>query len=227
MGTRARRARPSPVAVLFSGGTDSTAVAIHLLRRGRATRLLTFDNGAEKWLELAGYKAGFIQRRFPGLCTWELLDSTALFRDLAVVPMVEDVKRFGGGGNLVCCGCKLAMLCKTIVYCRRHGIREIADGFQKGQDYYPEQTQDYIAPADRFARAYGIRYLHPFWERPELKQDAIVLEGAVPPAPIQPWCLFGCNPILDKTSIGPYVESKLPRMRAYVDAALRQKKKRG
>ena len=217
--------KPSPVAVLFSGGVDSTAVAIHLLQEGREAHLLTFDNGAEKWLELAEYKAGFIRRQFTGRCTWELLESTSLFHDLAIAPMVEDVQRYGKGGNLVCCGCKLAMLCEAIVYCRRNGIREIADGFQKGQDYYPEQTADYIVPADRFACSYGIRYVHPFWDHPELKQERITLDGAVPPAPVQPWCLFGCNPILDKKCIRPYVASKLPAMKAYVDAALGSKKR--
>lgn len=212
--------KTSPVAVLFSGGIDSTAVAVHLLQEGRETHLITFDNGAEKWLELAEYKAGFIRKRFPGLCTWELLDSASLFHDLAIAPMVEDVGKYGKGGNLVCCGCKLAMLCEAIVYCRKNGIGEIADGFQKGQDYYPEQTPDYIVPADRFARSYGIRYIHPFWDHPELKQEKITLAAAVPPSPIQPWCIFGCNPILEKECIHPYVESKLPAMKSYVDTAL-------
>ena len=217
--------KPPRVAILFSGGADSTAVAVHLLQEGHEAHLLTFDNGAEKWLELAGYKAEFIRKQFPALCTWKLLDSTALFHDLAIAPMVEDVGRYGKGGNLVCCGCKLAMLCEAILYCRRNGIKEIADGFQKGQDYYPEQTPDYIVPADRFARAYGIRYVHPFWDHPELKQDKITLGAAVPPVPIQPYCIFGCNPILNKKYIRPYVESKLPAMKAYVGAVLGLKKR--
>jgi hypothetical protein len=209
-----------PVAVLFSGGTDSTAVAIHLLQEGREAHLLTFDNGAEKWLELAEYKAGFIRKQFPGRCTWELLDSTSLFHDLAIAPMVEDVKKHGKGGNLVCCGCKLAMLCEAIVYCRENGIPEIADGFQKGQDYYPEQTEEYIVPAGRFARSYRVRCVHPLWGHPELRQEKITLRGTVPPSPMQPWCLFGSNPILDRRSIRPYIESKLPAMKASVDAGL-------
>jgi len=212
--------KPLPIAVLFSGGVDSTAVAIHLLREGREARLLTFDNGAEKWLELAELKAGYVRKRFPGLCTWELLDSTSLFHDLAIAPMVEDVKKHGKGGNLVCCGCKLAMLGEAIVYCRGNGIPEIADGFQMGQDYYPEQTEEYIVPAGRFARSYRVRYVHPLWGRPELKQEKITLEGAVPPSPIQPWCLFGGNPILDKRHIRPYIESKLLALKAYVDAKI-------
>ncbi len=224
MSAGAKKAKPSPVAVLFSGGADSTAVAVHLLGEGREAHLLTFDNGAEKWLELAEYKAGFIGKRFPGACTWKLLDSTRLFRELAVAPMAEDIRRFGKGGNLVCCGCKLAMLSEAVVYCRRSGIRELADGFQRGQGYYPEQTADYMVPADRFARSFGIRCIHPFWDRPGPEQERVALAAAVPPAPVQPWGLFGGNPILDKGDIRAYVESKLPAMRAYVASALGRKR---
>jgi hypothetical protein len=205
------------IAILFSGGVDSTATAIYYLKKGYEAHLLTFDNGAEKWLDLAEYKANWIKKQFPERCSWRLLDSTYLFHELAIRPLEQDVKEHG---NLVCCGCKLAMLCEAIVYCKENGITELADGFQKGQDYYPEQTPDYMVPADRFARGYGIRYLHPFWDHPGLKQDHVTLSGAVPPSPIQPYCIFGCNPILDKKHIRPYVMSKLPAMRKYVTAAL-------
>ncbi|MCX6356725.1 MAG: 7-cyano-7-deazaguanine synthase [Candidatus Aureabacteria bacterium] len=215
--------RAKTIAILFSGGTDSTATAVYYLQKGYAAHLLTFDNGAEKWLELAEFKAHLITKQFPGRCVWKLLDSTLLFHDLAIVPLVDDVKKYGGRGNLVCCGCKLAMLCGAIIYCRRHGIAQLADGFQKAQDYYPEQTPDYMIPADRFARAYGIRCLHPFWEHPDLSQDHITLSGAVPPSPIQPYCIFGCNPITDRKFIRPYVESKLPAMRQYLTRGLKSK----
>jgi len=210
------------VAVLFSGGVDSTAAAIYYLKRGYEARLLTFDNGAEKWLELAEYKADWIRKQFPERCSWRLLDSTHLFHELAIRPLEQDVKKYG---NLICCGCKLAMLCEAILYCRRNGISDLADGFQRGQDYYPEQTPDYMVPADRFARAYGVRYSHPFWDHAELRQDQITLGGAVPPSPIQPYCIFGCNPILNKEQIRPYVMSKLPGMRAYLNAAMKGLKK--
>lgn len=209
------------VAVLFSGGADSSAVAVYYLQKSYFTHLLTFDNGAEKWLELAEFKANLIIKRFAGRCVWRLLDSTLLFHDLAIVPLVDDIKRFGGGGNLVCCGCKLAMLAEAIRYCRENGIIMLADGFQREQDYYPEQTPAYMGPADKFAGAYGVRYAHPFWNRPELVQSSVVLSGGVPPSPIQPYCIFGNNRILDRKYIGPYVKSKLPAMKKYLDNRLK------
>ena len=210
-----KQAQPTPVAVLFSGGADSTAVAVQLLREGREVRLLTFDNGAEQGLERAGEQAARIRRRFGGRSTWELLDSSALFRNLAIAPLAEDVRRHGRGGNLVCCGCKLAMLAQAIVYCRRNGIGELADGFRRGQSFYPEQTEEYIAPTDRFALSYRVRCLHPLWDRPRPQPEK------AGPSPRQPRCLFGENPIRDRSGIRPYVESKLSALKAYVDGALR------
>ncbi|MDD5555729.1 MAG: 7-cyano-7-deazaguanine synthase [bacterium] len=205
------------VAILFSGGVDSTAAAVYFLKRGCRAHLLTFDNGAEKWLELSEYKAGWIARQFPGRCTWRLLDSTHLFHELAIKGLEEDVRRYG---NLVCCGCKLAMLTEAMLHCRRNGIGRIADGFKREQDFYPEQTPDYMVPADAFARRFGFSCEHPFYEFPDLVPGHLTLGGAVPTTPVQPYCLFGNNPVLDKRSIRPYVESRIPLMERYFERAI-------
>ena len=205
------------IAILFSGGYDSSAVAAYYLKRGRVAHLITFDNGAQKWLELSEYKAESIEKRFPGRCSWRLLDCTFLFHEIAIKTLESDVREFG---NLVCCGCKLAMLAEAIIYCRKNGIAELADGFRKEQDYYPEQTPDYMTRADRFAAAYGIDYLHPLWDHPGLTPQQMALDAAIPTSAMQAYCLFGQNPVREKRFIGPYVESKLPALKAYVERAL-------
>ncbi len=41
------------VFILFSGGQDSTSVAVHFLEQGYFVHRITFDNGAERWLNLS------------------------------------------------------------------------------------------------------------------------------------------------------------------------------
>ncbi len=206
------------IALLFSGGVDSSAVAIHYLKAGRTVHLLTFYNWAEKGMDLAQYKASIIAEKFPGQSTWKLLDCSQLFHDLAILTLEKDVKKYG---NLVCCGCKIAMLCQAIIYCRKNRIRELADGFRKEQRYYPEQTQAYIKPNDAFAAKFGISYLHPLYNYTGHEEEVLMHEFAISPAPIQPSCLFGNNRISNQKYIGPYVLSKLTMARAYVKEALR------
>lgn len=206
------------MAVLFSGGADSSAVAVQYLQAGRTVHLLTFYNWAERWMDRGQYKAEIIAAKFPGRCVWNLLDSGDLFHHLAIVSLETDIRKYG---NLICCGCKIAMLCQAILYCRRHRIRDLADGFRKEQRYYPEQTRAYMKPTDSFAAEFGISYLHPLYQVTSAQEERLVREAGITTDPIQPSCLFGNNRILDQTHIGPYVRSKLPLARAYVAAELK------
>ena len=205
------------VFILFSGGQDSTSVAVHFLKQGYFAHLITFDNGAERWLNLSEYKGKSIEKQFPGHCIHKILDCKPFFKELAIRPLEEDMKKYG---YLVCCGCKLAMLTEAILYCKKNGIIEIADGFKQEQDYYPEQTPEYMDLADDFARQYGITPLHPLYG-PDGPDPADFADGgSFPVPPLQAACLFGENPILNKEFIEPYVRSKLPAMHEYIRAAL-------
>ena len=72
------------IVLLFSGGLDSTAVAIQFLQRGINVKMLTFYNGAQKWLDLAQAKAAYIMKNYPTQASWEMRDCTFLFHELAI-----------------------------------------------------------------------------------------------------------------------------------------------
>ena len=98
-------------------------------------------------------------------------------------------------GTLVCCGCKLAMLAEAILFCREHGIRELADGFRREQIYYPEQTAEYMVPAGRLAQSFKVRYVHPLYEAKDADVHRMAAEEGLPPVALQPSCLFAFNRI--------------------------------
>lgn len=206
------------VAILFSGGADSTATALHYLQKKRPVALLTFYNGAESMMDLARYRAGLLRERFGDLCGWEQRDVKDLFHCLAIRTLEPDVKKYG---TLVCCGCKLAMLAEAILFCREHGIRELADGFRREQDYYPEQTAEYMVPAGRLARSFKVRYVHPLYEMKEEAVRQAAAESELPPVALQPSCLFAFNRIRPSVKIRNYVNSKLPAVRAFLKQRLR------
>lgn len=204
-------------AILFSGGADSMAVAIHYLRRKQPVALLTCYNGAESMMDMAKYRAGLLREKYGTLVHWEQRDVKDLFHRLAIQSLEPDVKRYG---TLVCCVCKLAMLAEAILLCRERGLRELADGFRREQIYYPEQTGEYMTPAGRLARSFGIRYVHPLYEATDADVHRMAAEEGLPPVALQPSCLFAFNRIRPSAKIRQYVNAKLPAARAFIKKRL-------
>lgn len=209
---------PAGIAILFSGGADSMATALHYLQKKRPVALLTLYNGAESMMDMAKYRAGLLREKFGDLCSWEQRDVKDLFHRLAIQTLEPDVKKYG---TLVCCGCKLAMLAEAILFCREHGIRELADGFRREQIYYPEQTAEYMVPAGRLARDFNVRYVHPLYETRDAAVHEAAAKAGLPPVALQPSCLFAFNRIQPSAKIRKYVNDKLPAVRAFVSKRLR------
>lgn len=157
------------IALLFSGGADSMSAAVYYLKAGDRVKMVTFDNGAERKFENSKKTAELIRKKFPGQVSWQLQDSSALFKKMGIVNIDKDIQKYGD--SLVCCSCKLAMLAEMIVYCRKNNIKVIADGFNKNQLYYPEQLPEYMEPAGELTRKYGITYEHPIYGLSRAKRD--------------------------------------------------------
>jgi len=205
------------IVLMFSGDLDSTAVAVQSLQKGSIVHMLTFNNGAQKWLDLAQAKANYVIKKFPDRTSWEILDCTFLFHELAIKTLENDIRKCG---NLVCVACKLAMLTEAILYCKEHGITKIVDGFKKSQDYYPEQTPEYMDATYRFASEFHISYEHPLWD--DLMQDLedVALSGDIPNSPMQPYCLFERNQVTDHSYIAKFVETKIELAKVYLQTRI-------
>lgn len=200
------------VLILFSGGIDSTATSLYYLQKGYKAQLITFDNGAEKELDKSEHSADLIKQKFGKRCSWKLLNSSLLFHKIAIKNLEQDVKKYG---NLICCGCKIAMLAEAIIYCKKNGIKIIADGFEKGQTYYPEQTPEYIGATNSFAKEFGISCEHPIYNMSSKEIRDVVINAGIREKPRQAFCLFGFNRVKNK-NIRKYVQDKLPIARQYI-----------
>lgn len=205
------------VLILFSGGADSTAAAAYYLLKNYYAELVTFDNGAQRAMGNSEEKARAIIARFPDRCSWKIFNCIALFHKIAIKNLEQDVTKYG---NLICCGCKLAMLAQAVIYCAATGIKTIADGFVKTQTYYPEQTPEYIEVTRKFAAEYGITYEHPLYRMRAEKIRELAVEAGIPPEPLQAECLFGLNKTKN-SRIREYTTVKLPDVRSYITRKLK------
>ena len=107
------------------------------------------------------------------------------------------------------------MLAESIVICRKKGIEIIADGFEKRQKYYPEQTPDYMEVADSFAREFGISYEHPIYDLSKKKIKGMIESAGIKGKPAQASCLFAFNRMVNE-NISEYTRIKLPIARTYI-----------
>ena len=207
------------VAILFSGGADSMAAAVHYLKNGYSVKLLTYDNGAEREFEKSEKTAGAIKKAFPGKVVWLLKDSRDFFKKLGIAEIDKDIKEYGD--SLICCSCKLAMLSEAVVYSVKNKIKIIADGFNRNQLYYPEQVPEYMNITGRLTEKYGIKYEHPIYGFSRIKRDALIRSAGIKAKPEQASCLFAFNRVRNDR-VGEYTKTKIPQAVRYINKKLEE-----
>jgi predicted subunit of tRNA(5-methylaminomethyl-2-thiouridylate) methyltransferase len=219
-----QRAQPAgkQVALLFSGGRDSSLACALLARKGCKIHLLTYDNGAILSSDLAEIRHRELVARFPdAMVKWRVLPSYGLFKELALTPLEEDFRRYHT--NLVCMGCKMAMHTLSLVYCLEHGIRMIADGYTGYQKDWVEQMPEAIQAIRRFHQSHGVKYVNPIYDftSQELVKKKLFAFG-LSPKPLEGSCLFGGTfSIPDPANVVAYIKAKLPICQQFIKDSMR------
>jgi hypothetical protein len=148
------------VALLFTGGLDTTLAALRLAERYRRVHLLTFDNGL-----CLGTRA-FPRRRVEEL--HRLLGDAILHRTISVretfrhlrADLLPLIRRYHTP-QVIDQLCKLSMEVGAVVYCLEHGVAVVADGASPFQTEFVLQTADYGREVERFMASYRIATLAP------------------------------------------------------------------
>jgi hypothetical protein len=130
----------SPVAVMFSGGRDSSLAACLLARNGSPVHLVTTASG----LSLGGddlvqHRVRELREIFPDeIVRWSTLNVAGLIRRIAFAEIERDFAEFKC--NMLVLGTQLASLSAGVLYCRQHDIRTLVTGYTRYQDDFLEQT---------------------------------------------------------------------------------------
>lgn len=150
------------VAVLFTGGRDSSLVACLEALQGKEVHLLTCNSGIGIRSELSEIRVEELKNRFPEeIFGRTILPTYGLFRSIAISNLEDDFKRWGV--NLVLLGDKLAIHAAATVYCLQHGISRIVDGCVGYQKDLAEQKNVAINLLKSFEEIYGINYECPIY----------------------------------------------------------------
>jgi hypothetical protein len=157
---------PRHVAVLYSGGTDSTLVACQAAEAFERVHLLTYRRLGMFNLEHSERNVAALKERYgaerivrpPRYCV------DKLFRHVSYERFLPDLLRFRGQLLTTCGLCKLAMHLRTLAYCVDNGVGTVWDGANKHMTIFPMQMAPVLERLRGVYASAGIRYENPVFD---------------------------------------------------------------
>ena len=153
------------VAVLFSGGTDSTLTASLMLDEYEFVDLITFDRFGLFHTQNSGITAQVLIDKYgPSRVSHQILRFDKLFQHVSYHRYLKDIIEHGFFSLSTCGLCKLAMHLRAISYCLDNGISIVSDGANKGMHIFPAQMKEVLAELTKLYSHFGIKYHNPVYD---------------------------------------------------------------
>ena len=132
--------KPDEIALMFSGGVDSTATAVMLAERYDKVHLVTYRNGYGHWHHhRSGMRLDELNQRLGNKFTYTLISTKGYFDKVIVDTVLADYRRYKSG-FIWFMGCKLAMHMRSIAFCLEHGLTITTDGSNSDTAEMVEQS---------------------------------------------------------------------------------------
>ncbi len=170
------------IAVLFSGGCDSTLASAIAAERASEVRLLTYRR-------LGIFKAGAplamadrLKKKYPGTAfRFEIMDISREYSQLCYENYFVNIMKHGIKLVSVCGLCRLAMHWRTIIYCLENGINEVYDGAVEKAKTFPEQNRRIMIDSVKTLYShFGIDYSNPVYGLGEHVEEELYKKGIIP-----------------------------------------------
>lgn len=226
------------IALMFSGGVDSTMAACLLAEQYDCVHLLSYHNGhgtahmgktRDRVVEL---RARYGHDRFAHTLT----TTKKLMETVVVDDLVETYAEYRSG-FIWCMGCKLAMHARSAIYCLENGITEMSDGSSGSTQEMVEQMLVSLSLIRGFYAHYGITFSTPVYDIPREEEQRTLrgrgfrmgLQVLGRNVGIQPSCyagllyyapymLFHKAPKHDEAAVARFIEDRSRRAHGIVDA---------
>jgi len=171
-------------ALLFSGGTDSTASAALTAADFPEVHLLTYRRLGMRSAENAAHNYRRLQERFPQVAfVHRLFETTALARRITEHRRWHYLRRYGFFTLQNCGFCAVVNHVATAAYCLRHGIANTADGITRDWPFFPGHMKRVIELLEAWYLRFGITYRTPVWEYAIAEPPRYIDKIFPPPAP--------------------------------------------
>ncbi len=205
-----------PVAVMFSGGRDSSLTTCLLHQRGYEVSLVTTSSGTAFGEELVSFRVDELRRALGANLPWFRVSTPGLFRSVAIADIERDFQRWST--NLIILGAQFASLTEGIVHCIRNDIDTLAAGYVKYEQDYHEQSPVAVAWLREFCSNFGITLELPVYDY--TSSDHVkyaLLNFGVSTKSLEAVSLFGDSfSAASPKVIEEYLDTKSPTCRSYI-----------
>jgi hypothetical protein len=132
--------KPNEIALLFSGGVDSTATAVMLAERYDKVHLVTYRNGYGHWyMHRSADRVLELNRRLGDKFTHTIISIKDYFDRILVNKVMEDYADYRSG-FIWFMGCKMSMHMRSAIFALEHGLTRMTDGSNSDTDEMVEQS---------------------------------------------------------------------------------------
>ena len=156
--------RPNEIALMFSGGIDSTATAAMLAERYDRVHLVTYKNGyGHYYHHRTRQRVDELNRKLGNKFYYSLISTKTHFDEILVDHVVQDYKQYHSG-FIWFMGCKMAMHMRSALYCLEHGLVRMTDGSNEDTNEMVEQMLISLALFREFYANNGVKFGTPVYE---------------------------------------------------------------
>lgn len=153
------------IAVLYSGGTDSTCAAALVAEGFERIHLLTYSRFGIFCAEHTDVNAAKLRDKFgKDKFVHRVINIDRLFRETSYSGYMPALVKHGFFLLTTCGLCKLAMHIRTLAYCLDNKISCVCDGANKNMDYSPDQMREFTEELKKLYSRYNIEYTTPVYE---------------------------------------------------------------
>ncbi len=156
--------KQNEIALMFSGGVDSTATAIMLAERYEKVHLVTYKNGYGHWYHhRTEERVAELNQALGGKFVHSVISTKSYFDEILVDDVLADFRKYKSG-FVWFMGCKMAMHMRSAIYCLENGLRFMTDGSNEDTNEMVEQMLISLTLIRFFYEQYGVKFGTPVYE---------------------------------------------------------------
>lgn len=152
------------IAILFSGGTDSTCAAAIMAGKFDKVNLLTFNRFGIFSIENSKNNVKTLRKKFPSVAFEQrIINADHLVEHLSHNNFFCNLFKYGFLTLSNCMICSLVNHFGALIYCLNNDIRDIADGSTKDWIFFPSHMEKVIVLFRQMYKKFNINYHTPVY----------------------------------------------------------------